>query len=70
MLEILYRAVVQAIIFYGLETWVLLALMENRVEGTHTEFLRLITGKKARRLGDGTWETPGEEGVREAAGTH
>ena len=37
--------------------------------GTHTEFLRLITEKRARRLGDGTWETPGVEGVREAAGT-
>ena len=67
--EIFYRMVVQAILLYGSETWVLSASMENRVEGTHTEFLRLITGKRSRRLGDGTWETPGAEGVREAAGT-
>ena len=26
-------------------------------------------GKRARRLGDGTWETPRAEGVQEAAGT-
>ena len=43
--------------------------MTKRVEGTHTEFLRLITGKRARRLGYGTWETLGTEVVRESAGT-
>ena len=43
--------------------------MAKRVEGTYTEFLQMITGNIARRLGDGTWETPGAEGVREAAGT-
>ena len=46
--EIFYRAVVQAIILYGLEAWVLLASMAKRLEGTHTEFLQLITRKKAR----------------------
>ena len=51
--EIFYRMVVQAILLYGSETWVLSASMENRVEGTHTEFLRLITGKRSRRLGYG-----------------
>ena len=43
--------------------------MAERVEGTHTEILQMITGKRVRRLGDGTWETPGAEGLREAAGT-
>ena len=43
--------------------------MTKRLEGTHTKFLQLIMGKQARRLGDGTWETPGAEGVREAAVT-
>ena len=69
MSEIFYMAVLQAIILYGLYMWVLAASMVNRVEGTHTEFLRMIMGKRVRRLGDGTWETPGSEGVREAAGT-
>ena len=35
-----YRAVVQEIILSGTETWVLLASMKNRIEGTHTEFLQ------------------------------
>ena len=43
--------------------------MVKRLERTHTEFLRLITGKRARRLGDRAWDTPGEEVVREAKGT-
>ena len=58
-----YRAVVQAIILYSLEMWFLLESMAERVEGKHTEFLRLITGKRVRILGDGTWETSKEEGV-------
>ena len=57
------------IILYGLETWVLLTSMANRVEGTHTEFLRLITRKRARVLRNGKWETLGAEGVQEAAET-
>ena len=38
------------------------------MEGTHNGLLRQITEKRARRLGDSTWETPEAEGVREAAG--
>ena len=42
---------------------------EKGGEGTHTYFLQIITRKRAKQLGDGTWETPGVEGIREAAGT-
>ena len=48
--EIFYRAVVQEILLYGSETWVILVSMANRVEGTHTEFLQQITEKRSRRL--------------------
>ena len=43
--------------------------MAKRIEGKHTEFMQLIAGNKARLLVNGTWETPGVEGVQEAAGT-
>ena len=43
--------------------------MAKRIEGEHTEFLKIITGNIVKQLGDGTWETPGAEGIREAAGT-
>ena len=62
--EIFYRVVVQAILLYGLETWVLSAEMAKRVDGTHTGFMRLITGMRERQLGDMTRETPGAGGVR------
>ena len=29
----------------------------------------MIMGKRAKQLGDGTWETPGAEGIQEAVGT-
>ena len=67
--EIFYRAVVQAILLYGLETWVILTSMERKVDRVHIGVLRQITGKRARQLKYGTWETPGAEGVREAAVT-
>ena len=54
-----YRAVVQSILLYGSETWVLSASMEKRIEGMHTDFLQMITGKGAKQLEDGTWDIPG-----------
>ena len=33
--ESFYRAVVQAILLYGSETWILSASMAKRIEGTH-----------------------------------
>ena len=60
----------QEILFYGSETWVLSTSTAKRIDGTHTEFLQIITGKRAKHLGDGTWETTGVEGIQEAAETH
>ena len=57
--EMFYRAVVQAVLLSGSETWVLLAAMERKVEITQTFFLRHIMGKWAQRIADGTWEIPG-----------
>ena len=64
-----YRAVVQVVILYASETWVLLVSIAKRIEGMHTEVMRMITGKRAKLLGDGTWETPEVEGIQESAGT-
>ena len=64
-----YRAVVQEILLYGSETWIILVAMDKKVEGEHMGFLRNIVVKQARRIVYGTWETPGEEVVQETAGT-
>ena len=42
--------------------------MERKEEGTHTGFLRQITGKRARRKAYGKWVTPRAEVVREETG--
>ena len=62
------RAVAQAVLFFGSETWVLSEAMERKVDVTHTCFLQNITGTLAQRIADGTWETPGAEVVQEAVG--
>ena len=44
--------------------------MEKKIEGTHIEFMRMITGKISNHLGGDTWETPGAECTQEEAGNH
>ena len=50
---------------YGSEMLVLSASIAKRIEGMHTEFLRMIMGKKSKQLGYGTWDTPGTEVIDE-----
>ena len=52
ILEKYYRAVVQAVLLFGSETWVLTAEIMQNIEGVHVVFLCQITGTKARRLGE------------------
>ena len=49
-----YRAVIQLVLLFGADTWLLLAAMEWKAEGTHTGFLRQIMWKRARRFPYGT----------------
>ena len=59
--EMFYRVVAQTVLIFGLETWVILAVMERTAEGIHTEFLRHITGKRAQGKEYGMWVTPKAE---------
>ena len=49
--EKFYRAVVQAVLLFGSETWVLTAVMMKNIKGIHVGLLWKVTGKKARRMG-------------------
>ena len=40
--EILYRAVLQALLLFGSESWVMLKTAEKTVEGAHTGFMHQI----------------------------
>jgi hypothetical protein len=44
----LYKAVVQAVLLYGSETWVLTGAMEKTLQSFHWECARYITGKHIR----------------------
>ena len=70
VVEMLYRAVTQAVLLFDSETWVLSSVTEITVEGTHNEFMRQITGNWAWWKADGPWSTPKLEEVLEVVGTH
>ena len=63
-----YRAVVQAVLLFGSETWVLLASMLNKLEGVHVGFLQQVMGTKAQSLRDKTWTKEGLDRVIQEAG--
>ena len=50
--EKFYQSVVQEVLLFGSETWMLTAAIMKRLKGVHVKFLRQVTGKKAQRLGD------------------
>ena len=64
-----YREEIQALLMFGLESWVLSDAMIQEVEGTHVGFIRNITGKRERRQSNRTWETLAADEVLWAAGT-
>ena len=68
MAALFYRAVIQAFLLFGLESWVLLYVMIRMVESTHVGFLFNITGKRLRRQADGLWETPAAKEVLQTVG--
>ena len=55
---LLYRAEIQVVPLFGLDSWLMSNFMMKAVEGTHVGFFRQITGKSSRRQSDGSWETP------------
>ena len=67
--EKFYHALVQVVLLFGSEIWVLTAAMLHKIEGFHISFLRKVTGMKAQRLGDKTWQQEGVEKVLQAAWT-
>ena len=60
---ILDRAVKQVVIIFGLDTWVLSAVMDSTAEGTNTGFLRHLTREWVQWKADRMWVTPKAEVV-------
>ena len=71
-----YKAVAQAVLLFGAETWVLTQSMERDLDSFQHRVARRITGKQPRRRADGIWEYPplseamgeaGFEGIRKSS---
>ena len=67
--EIFYRAVVQAVLLFGVETWVLSAPMMQILEGAHVGLLRQVIVKQEIWRRDGSWRQVMEKVVLQGAGT-
>ena len=63
-----YKAIVQSVLLYGVETWVLTKSMMNILKGFHYRVARKLSGFHARPLGGGRWRTYKVADVLDAAG--
>ena len=64
-----YKAVVQAVLLYGSETWVLTQSMRNVLTGFHHRVARRLSGRMPRYLHhEDRWEYPPIEEALERAG--
>jgi hypothetical protein len=63
-----YITIVQAVLLYGSETWVLSQRSRRRLDTFHHRCARFIANKHIRRLPTGEWITPHSEDVLEQCG--
>ena len=63
-----YKAVVQAILLYGSETWTLSERMLKNFRSFHHRVARHLTGRHIRQLDDGSWYCPPTTEVLDQAG--
>ena len=70
-----YKAMAQAVLLFGAETWVLTQSMDWALDSFQYRVARRITGEKPRKQTDGIWDYPplaaaleeeGIEGVRKS----
>jgi hypothetical protein len=65
-----YKAVVQAVLLYGSETWTITPRMLQTLNGFHHRMARRISGLMPTRQADDTWYYPPIEQALEAAGLY
>ena len=53
-----FKAVVQVVLMFGAETWVLTPRMERALSSFQNRFVRRLIGRQLRRRGDGSWDYP------------
>ena len=70
MSTIFYRAVIQAVLLFGAESWALQDVIIRTVNSTHVGFLNRIMGKRSIRKYHGSWDTPASEEMLWAVGIY
>ena len=65
-----YKAIVQAVLLYGCETWVVTPAMLRALSGFHNRMARRIANRMPRLLSNGEWHYPCVAQAREIAGLH
>ena len=62
-------AVIQAVLLFWVETWVLSVPMAQRLEGVHVGFLIQVTKLKEKRPKEGSWQKLAADKVLQGAET-
>ena len=63
-----FKAVVQQVLLFGAETWVVTTKMERMLSGLLHGAGRRLTGRQARREKDGDWHYPSLKGAMQEEG--
>jgi hypothetical protein len=63
-----YKVVVQSVLLYGSESWVLSKAMMKKLKSFHNRIARFLTGRHIRQNGDGVWVYPSTKETLEEAG--
>ena len=61
---------VESVLLFGAETWVLSEEMSRKLEGVHVDFLWQITTQRAEKQKGGTWRQVAAETFLDKARTH
>ena len=68
VLRTFYTAVSQAVLLFGVETWVLTPRMEKALDSFQSRVARRINGRQLRQKKDGSWDYPPMVGALREAG--
>ena len=63
-----YKAIVQSVLLYGAESWVISERTLLKLRSFHRRCARYITGQHIRENDDGSWTCPNSERTLEEAG--
>ena len=63
-----FKAVVQQVLLFGAETWVVSPIMERALSAFILGAVRRLTGRQPQRDRDGKWSHPSLEGAMKEAG--